>query len=149
MKIRVYGQSRKKLKKYIEKNFKDLELISKEDGGSKPEVIICYGGDGTLLLAEREEPGIPKVAIRDSQICNKCREESKDTVLKLLSQKKYHITEHHKIEALCNGNKIIALNDIIIGHYYINTALRFRVLIDNVPYGGEFLGDGLVAATTI
>lgn len=149
MKIKIYGLEADKLKAYIQKNFSEnFQILNKKDS-KKPEMIICYGGDGTLLMAEREIPGIPKVSVRNSQICDKCKEEIKNTIFKLICQKKYYLAKHHKIEASISKKKIIAMNDIIIGHFYINTALRFKVFINNVQYGGEFLGDGLVAATPV
>lgn len=147
MRIKVYGPEREKLRTFIRKNYPEFKILSKED--KNPDLIVCYGGDGTLLLAERMDPGIPKVGIRNSQICNICRHETRDTVLQLLKEGKYHIGEHNKIEAYCHDKKIMALNDIIIGHYHINTALRFKVFVDDLPYGGEFLGDGVIIATPI
>jgi NAD+ kinase len=147
MRVKVYGPEREKLKNFIRKNYPEIKIIQKVE--KNPDLIICYGGDGTLLLAERLDPGIPKVGIRNSQICNVCRHETRDTVLQLLKEKKFQISEHYKIEATCQGQTVTALNDIIIAHYHVNTALRFKVFVDDLPYGGEFLGDGIVAATPI
>lgn len=148
MKIKIYGPERDKLANLINKNYPEFKILSQQNK-QKADFVICYGGDGTLLLAERLNPGIPKVGIRNSQICDVCGGETSKNILNLLAKRNYHITEHYKIEAKCKGHKIVALNDIIVGHYYINTALRFKVFIDNLQYGSEFLGDSVVVATPI
>ena len=148
MKIKIYGPDREKLKSYIRRHYPQFEILKKQDP-TKPKLDICYGGDGTLLLAERKDPGVPKVGIRNSQICATCRNETRDTILKLIAEKKYTVIKHRKITAIHKKRKITALNDIIIGHFHINTAIRFKVYIDGIQYGGEFLGDGIVAATPV
>ncbi|MBI4020263.1 MAG: hypothetical protein HY367_02940, partial [Candidatus Aenigmarchaeota archaeon] len=37
-----------------------------------PDFVITYGGDGTILVAERKYPGVPKIPISRSRICSKC-----------------------------------------------------------------------------
>ena len=41
-----------------------------------PDIIIVHGGDGALLGAEREFPGIPKFPIRDIRTAPLCPEHS-------------------------------------------------------------------------
>ena len=36
-----------------------------------PDIVVCYGGDGTLLSAEHRWPGVPKVPIRNSRRGNR------------------------------------------------------------------------------
>ena len=45
-----------------------LQLCDSEE----PELIITYGGDGALLGAEREFPGIPKLPLRDAATAPTC-----------------------------------------------------------------------------
>ena len=47
-----------------EKVAKHPELTLVDDGA---DVIICYGGDGTLLTSENRWPGVPKVPIKNSR----------------------------------------------------------------------------------
>jgi NAD+ kinase len=148
MKIKIFGLERDNLAKYIKKNYPHFRILSQKEK-IKPDFVLCYGGDGTLLMSERENPGVPKVSIRNSQICNTCRWETRDAVLRLLEQNKFYIKKHNKIEAIFKNKHTHALNDIIIGHRNINTALRFKVYINDHQYGTEFLGDGVVAATPI
>lgn len=146
MKIKIFGLERENLARYIQKNYPYFTILPQKTK-KKVDIVVCYGGDGTLLMAERENPGVPKVSIRNSQICNTCRWETRDAVLRLVSEKRFYITKHFKIEAIYKKHRQVALNDIIIGHQNINTALRYKVYINDRQYGSEFLGDGVVAAT--
>ena len=38
---------------------------------SSPELVFTYGGDGTILDAERKFPGVPIVPIQNSRICSR------------------------------------------------------------------------------
>ena len=65
MKVRLVG-----------KNLDDIVPYLREYGltvteGDAP-LIICHGGDGTLLQAEREFPGVPKLPIRDEGTAPRC-----------------------------------------------------------------------------
>ncbi len=142
MKIIVTGPQKTELIKEIKKNYPGFKIVKQN-----PEVVICYGGDGTLLRAERIYPGIPKVVIKNSKICKNCINLPKKKILKLLSQKKYKIKTFNKVEARVGQKKIISLNDIVVMHKNYNKAIRFKVYIDNKLYEQEILGDGIIVAT--
>lgn len=144
MKIAVVGKEKELLEKYIRKNYPDFKFVKKN-----PELIIGYGGDGTLLFSERLYPGVPKVLIRNSQVCNRCSRYAKDSILKLLLKRKFGIKEELKLEGKVKNKKIIGLNDIILIHEHYNKALRFNMTLNNKLYGREFLGDGLVVSTPL
>lgn len=144
MKILVTGLQRKQLIAYIEENYAGFE-VTEDD----PEVIISYGGDGSLLYAERHYPGVPKVMLRNSQVCNLCATVSRDTVLQLLQDHNFDIQEYTKLQLEANGNTRIALNDVVVGHPHVNGTLRAKISIDGKQYGNEILGDGVVVSTPL
>ncbi|MBU0496351.1 MAG: NAD(+)/NADH kinase [Candidatus Thermoplasmatota archaeon] len=144
MKIQVVGLQKKALEKLIKEKYTSLELVDK-----KPEVVVSFGGDGTLLFAEREYPGVPKSLIRNSQVCKLCSTIVKETVLQLLQEEKFIITEYAKLEAFAQNRKVLALNDVVVGHPRINGTLRARVYIDKQIYHQEMFGDGVVISTPI
>src|SRR3989338_7956719 len=41
---------------------------------TKPDLVISVGGDGTFFFAERKYPGVPKIMVRESHVCEKCNE---------------------------------------------------------------------------
>ncbi|MFH1426617.1 MAG: hypothetical protein ABIG66_04305 [Candidatus Kerfeldbacteria bacterium] len=144
MKIQVIGLQRSDLISYIKKNHPKITIVEKD-----PELIICYGGDGTLLYGERMYPGVPKVLLRNSLICNLCAKIAKDEIPQLLLEKKFTIVEHIKLEGSYDGKSLKALNDIVVAHPNVNGTLRAIVYVNGKKYGGEILGDGLIIATPI
>jgi NAD+ kinase len=64
MKVVISGLAKNELAQYIRKHYpNDIQIVK-----SKPEFVLCYGGDGTLLFAERHYPMVPKVMIRKSRV---------------------------------------------------------------------------------
>lgn len=144
MRVIVTGLQKSTLEKVIRKKYPAIKLVR-----SRPDFILCYGGDGTLLYAERKFSGIPKVMIRHSRVCNNCARLTRDKILEKLTAGKYELVEHPLLEASAKGKKIYGLNDIIVGHATINTSVRYNVYLNGAQYGGEYLGDGVIVATAL
>lgn len=131
------------------KNSADIEPLVKKLGfdvvSEKPDVIISYGGDGTLLASERKYPGIPKLPIRNSQVCKKCSEHGEKTLLKKLFEGKLELKEYKKLQTNIHGKDIFAINDFVIRNEEPMHAIRFKIL---TPSPSElFIGDGVVIST--
>ena len=75
MNITLYGAQAQKLKPLIEANA-ELHLVDTD-----PEVVVCFGGDGTLLASEKKWPGVPKVPLRNSRRGIRCLSEPADEVI--------------------------------------------------------------------
>lgn len=144
MRAIIAGLNKGELAKYIRANFPSIKLVR-----TKPDFVLCYGGDGTLLYAEREHPGVPKVMIRNSRVCAKCARETRETILALLTEGKYFLQTHQLLEAKIGSNTLYGLNDIIIGHAAINTSLRYQVQLNGEQYGNEYIGDGVIVSTPL
>lgn len=121
---------------------KGLTYVSKD-----PQFVIAFGGDGSLLYSERKFPGVPKLLIKDSKRCNKCVGDNEETVLDLIRMNAYEVKEAPKIEAVFNGDRMIAMNDIVIRNKTPNQAIRMEIWINGHKKHEEFLGDGLVIST--
>lgn len=113
------------------------------------DIIIPYGGDGTLLLSERNFPGIPKLPIR-------CFKEYlfdyrifivRDTIKKFLSDELLKL-EYLKLECKSEQFNFFALNDILLLNQKRTSAIRCRVIINNDIYIDEDIGEGLVISTS-
>ena len=58
IKAALYGAEADALLPHVAK-FSQVKVVEKS-----PDVVICFGGDGTLLSAELKWPGVPKVPSR-------------------------------------------------------------------------------------
>lgn len=139
MKILIEGKNAKDLTKLIK--HLEFEIVS-----LNPDVIISYGGDGTLLSLERKYPGVPKLPIRDSLICKKCPKHKEEILLQALLQGKLKIKEYQKLHTNTYGTDLLALNDFVVRNENPIHTIRFKVFNNGIPVG-FFIGDGIVIAT--
>ena len=109
---------------------------------NKPDFVITFGGDGTILDAEREYPGIPKIPIKKSHVCSRCVVFGKGQIgmiIERLERGEFKINEEAKIEAVFDDQVLVGLNEIQVRNKYPNKALRF-----SIDSGEEYIGDGIV-----
>lgn len=143
MKVVVVGHARK----IIEDVLPEFDLkLDKEN----PDVVISFGGDGSALYGERVYPGVPRVMIKNSKYCVKCKEENFSKVLRAIKEKKYKIKEEIKVEIIVNydkNKKLIGLNEVGIHHKIPTKALRLRIRVNGKIIEDEHISDGLIVAT--
>ncbi len=120
-------------------------IVAVEDG-TMADCCICYGGDGTLLGAEREFPGLPKVPIRKRSNPSQVEETARD-LLARVKQGQASVTLLPKLVARTGDRCLVAMNDVYIRNEDMTSAVRFVVEIDGLVHFGEVVGDGLVVAT--
>ncbi len=139
-KVLVYGRNIDDLIPMLPKS---VELVQDD-----PDLIISYGGDGSLLGAERAWPGTPKIALRDYRHNPKCSEHSEQQVLALAAQGKLAPRHLIKLEAFDEkGHSVCAINDIVLHNADPRSAIRYAVSIDGRPFPHQMVGDGVVVAT--
>lgn len=123
---------------------------------SDPDVVICYGGDGTLLSAELAWPGVPKVPIRNSRRGHRCIAHPPGQVIERFVEGQLARTEFLKLECVIRRlgraeplGLHNAMNEFSVHSGHINAAVRFKLWIDEEPYqsGVEIIGDGFVIST--
>ncbi len=125
---------------------KGLEI---EEVKKNPEFVIAYGGDGTILKAERLYPTIPKIPFKKSSICNKCtmyRLSELERVLEAVKKGDYHVREFAKVEGRAKGKRLVGLNEMQVHNADPRKALRFDIKAGGRTIEGV-IGDGIVAAT--
>jgi NAD kinase len=110
----------------------------------KPDVVISYGGDGTILMSEHRFPGVPKLVIKDSEICHKCeyRDDDIEGLLTKLKKKEYEKTYERKLQC----GKLRALNEFHLHNANPSTAIRFSTKI-NGKVIVNIIGDGAIVCT--
>lgn len=117
------------------------------DLNDRPELVIAYGGDGSLLGSDRDFPDIPKLAIRRDGETIKCHRHTTAAILGRVRDHRHTIVHLPRVMALVKGQTIFGINDIIFHNAHAPSAVRYRVRIDGVDYSDEIVGDGLVVAT--
>lgn len=142
MKVLIHSLlNTKKIEKILSKN--SFEVVKR-----KPDFILCYGGDGTVLDAERKYPGIPKLLVKTTRVCRKCdfTLQELNKVLQEIKKGKFKIKEEMKIEAEFKDKKLIALNEIQIHTKLPIHAVRFSLSINGKRFK-NLIGDGVIVAT--
>ncbi|OGE29516.1 hypothetical protein A2867_00925 [Candidatus Daviesbacteria bacterium RIFCSPHIGHO2_01_FULL_40_11] len=149
MKLLLHGKNSKNIESLV----KSLEV---EIVNSNPDVVISYGGDGSLLASERLYPGIPKLPIRDSLVCKKCPTHDEKVLLQSLLKGKLNLKEYKKLETTFFYKTFTALNDFVIRNATPMHAIRFKVTSKAshpAPAGAGsisnqvLIGDGIVLST--
>ena len=123
-----------------------------------PDVVICYGGDGTLLGAELRWPGRPKVPILNSRVGNRCIAAPPPQIIAALANGSLERHTYDKLECTVHRPDapageadfaLACLNEINVHMGHINSAVRFRIWVNDEPFDGgvELVGDGFIACT--
>lgn len=111
------------------------------------EFIICHGGDGALLGAEREFPNVPKFPLRDFGTAPTCPCHGLESRLERFVSGALKVTELPKLAGVWREKTVCGINDIFLHNKICCGALRFKVAIDGEMYAPEILGDGVGLAT--
>lgn len=126
-----------------------LEMFGHDIDNNKPDFVITYGGDGTVLFSERKYPGIPKITVRAGSVGFKCmysEEEFEDVLIKIDSGE-YKLKEEIKLETTYQGRKYLSLNEVQLHNSSPIKAVRFSVYIEDEILFENVIGDGVVIAT--
>jgi len=111
------------------------------------DLVLAYGGDGSVLGAVREFPDLPILPIRRDEDYVKCPRHRNYALLRRVAQGEQEITLLPRLCAEFRGQKIYAVNDIVFHNALVQSAVRYRLRIDGDPYSNEIVGDGIVVAT--
>ena len=133
--------------KLLGKNLDDIRPLLRELGFEEAargfELIVTHGGDGALLGAEREFPGVPKFPLRDAATARPCPRHSARKRLENFLRKRPEPVKLPKLAGSFDGHTIYGINDVFLHRALPTSALRYRVRIDGEPYGDEIVGDGV------
>jgi len=146
--VLLFGQSARKLEDLVQAEPR-LELVTGD-----PEVVVSYGGDGTLLAAEGMWPGLPKAPILNSHRGHRCNAHPPEEVIRGLADGSLARNIYTKLACTLparfgEGPDLEALNEVTVHMGHINSAVRWRMSLNDEPYenGAELLGDGFLVCT--
>lgn len=138
----LVGEGADSLRPTLEKA--PIEVVSKS---ADADFIVVYGGDGSLLGADRTFPSLPKTPIRRNTDYEKCPEHEDLTVFRRIARGEERVTLLPRVCAEHKGRIISGINDIVFHNSRATSGVRYRIWIDGGIYAEEVIGDGLVAAT--
>jgi NAD+ kinase len=145
-KVNVMGKDSEKIKEIIIK-LKEAGFTYVE---KNPELVICFGGDGMFLIAERVFPGVEKVLMKDSLVGNKSHDMTIEEFISHYKKGQFKVEEIRKIKATSKGRFesrcLVGVNDIVIRNSLPTEAIRFKLTIGKKHFE-ELLGDGVVIST--
>ena len=137
--------------KLLGKNLNDvrplLPRFGLEESAEDFELVITHGGDGALLGAEREYPGVPKLPLRDAATAPTCPEHELSRRLAAFAAGSLPLSYLPKVAARWQEREFTALNDVFLHTGDVASALRYRVMIDGELYANEVVGDGVCFCT--
>jgi NAD kinase len=116
---------------------------------SNPEVVVVWGGDGSILRSARKHPRSCILGLREKSIGQLAEIDGEclDYAVQRLVEKDYHIETVPQIELSYGETRLHGLNEVYFSREYEH-ATRFNVFIDGeCPYDGVLFGDGCLAAT--
>jgi len=139
MNVRIFG-----------KNTEEIEKIVREKSIENLDMVITYGGDGTFLMAESKFTEVPKLLLRENNICKLCVNVDKETALEQIRKGRYRIEETNKVEAAFKDQALNATNEIIVHNADPRHAIRYEVQINNKRiHDHDVIGDGIVVSTKL
>jgi len=133
-----------------------------------PDAVISYGGDGTTLKTEHIYPGVPKICVRDWDICPVCGPRAKridlprrsgvqlcaycfEKALDRAIKGDYKIIEEMKLVASTSagGRKFEAeaLNEVQLHNLNPMQAVRFDLYINGKVFQKDCVSDGVIIST--
>ncbi len=133
--------------KLVGKNLDDIRpLLAQfhlEETDTGFEAVISHGGDGAMLGAEREFPGVPKFPLRDAATAPTCPQHELLRRLESFATGKEKLTRLPKLSGIFQSTEVLAVNDVFLHNFRCSSALRYRVRIDGELYAEEVVGDGV------
>ena len=119
-----------------------MEVVDAAD--SLPDVVVVLGGDGTMLSAVHQYPGVPLLGLNLGSLgyLAYVEESGFEDAIVALAEGRYRIS-HRTALKVCGVN---ALNDVVVSRGVSGHAIRLDFSVDG-EHATRFVADGLVVAT--
>jgi len=131
-----------------------LKFLPVEEAFRGADVLVCFGGDGTILHAAKDALAhrIPVLGVNLGSVGFMAELESTELhLLTRLTQGKYRLEERMMLDVAVRreGRTVyrdLALNDAVITKGAVARIIELEVRADNNPIG-RFSGDGIIVST--
>ena len=129
---------------------KNFTILDHEEYVKKVDIVIVFGGDGTLLNAARKYLNyeIPILGINMGNVgfLTDIRTENFEKTIKEVFEGSYKIEERNLVSAKFGNKQLYGLNEVVIHSGAYAQLMRYRLNVnDKVVY--EQRSDGLIIAT--
>jgi len=123
-----------------------LGLVVAEDDAF--EVVVVLGGDGTILRAVHEFPGMPVLGLNLGGLgyLSSVEEKCFPRAMEMLAKGEYRISDRSVLAVRKDGSWFSALNDVVVNRVMSGHAAILDLAVDGKP-ATRYLADGLVIAT--
>ena len=144
MKLLIVGRKPQEAAALLKKHGGAFRIVN-----TNPEVVVSYGGDGTLMESEYRYPGVPKLYLRNSRIGKLGHHKDNAAIVDHFAKGEYVVLERIKLEVSKSKKTLTGLNDIVVHNKDPRHAIRYTVSLNGDLMGGEIIGDGVVLATPL
>lgn len=133
---------------------KHLEFVPLKDGLAKADILVCFGGDGTILHAAKDANacGVPILGVNMGSVGFMAELENGElSQLSKLAQGKYTLEDRMMLDVkVVRGGRVIfedvALNDAVVTKGAVARVIDLAVYGDKVLIS-ELAGDGVILST--
>jgi NAD+ kinase len=123
--------------------------VAKEDLGKQSDLLITFGGDGTLLSVARNAPaGVPVLGVNMGTLgfLTEVRVEEFPAMLELVLAGNYTAEDRVAFDVSVDGRSFRVLNDATINKSALARIIDIRVTVSGL-FVTTFRADGLIVAT--
>ncbi len=121
-----------------------------EDYGKFTDIVICFGGDGTMLHAARQmvNSDVPIMGVNAGKLgfLAEFSIDDLDKSIHDLLNGNYRVVDRSVIETNINGEKIYALNDFVIEKKDSSRMITIRTF-SNEHHVADYRADGIICTT--
>ena len=161
-KVALFGERAASVRDFVRSSFPGIVFSE-----SKPDAVIPFGGDGTILRSEQKYPGVPKIPLRDAAGCMHCKKNQGKShtmrgsgrwycracfskIIARAANGDYRIDEELKLSGKDIGGKELSLeglNEVQMHNADPATAVRFDIYLGRKKLFAGCIADGFIAST--
>lgn len=140
------------INRYQDKKKHSYIYTNPDDVPENTDAILVLGGDGTMILAARDlvKLDIPILGINLGHLgfLAEVDEQDMEETIEKLFLEEYHVESRMMLEGniLGTGEKIVALNDIVVGRSGSMRVIDYNIYVDDILLN-KYRADGIIVST--